>query len=73
MGSTEYEIHPDPDCSDVLIPKDITCVFGYHGLMYEKIDGVWKLTQPERYFGEPSVHRDLCRKENGKFIYRGCF
>lgn len=66
----KYDIHPDPYCSDVFIPRNITHVFGYHGLEYEKIDGNWKLTQPIRYFSEPEVHEDLCKKENGKFIYR---
>ena len=68
-----YDTHPDPDCSDVLIPKGLTRVFGNHGMVYQKIDGVWKLTQPIRYCEEPEVHKDLCRKENGKYIYRGGF
>ena len=33
----EVMTHPDPDCSDVLIPKGLTRVFGNHGM-----DGVSK-------------------------------
>ncbi len=68
-----FQEHPDPNLKDhVLVPKSETEVYGF-GKMWEKVDGVWTITDHPESFDDKWFLGDFlrcyCYKLDGYYVY----